>query len=166
MKTLITTGILTVSLALAGTTAMAAPSPANPVPRYAQTATQVRQDRAPLQVAARRPVLRGRLNVDVAQFVRGMLGGGPIPYANLVRDVRGMSGSGGGSYDYSSSPSDDTAAAVSAAAAQEQAQSDEEVQAIQQMNDSNALNASMAAAEQQNDAANAATLQTEINAGM
>jgi hypothetical protein len=111
-------------------------------------------------------VLRGRLNVDVAQFVRGMLGGGPIPYANLVRDVRGMSGSGGGSYDYSSSPSDDTAAAVSAAAAQEQAQSDEEVQAIQQMNDSNALNASMAAAEQQNDAANAATLQTEINAGM
>jgi len=34
------------------------------------------------------------------------------------------------------------------------------------MNDENALNASMQAAEQQNDAANAATLQTEINAGM
>ena len=34
------------------------------------------------------------------------------------------------------------------------------------MNDTNALNASMAAAEQENDAANAATLQTEINAGM
>ncbi len=32
------------------------------------------------------------------------------------------------------------------------------------MNDENALNASMAAAEAQNDAANAATLQTEINA--
>ena len=33
------------------------------------------------------------------------------------------------------------------------------------MNDTNAMNASMAAAEQQNDAANAAALQTEINAG-
>jgi hypothetical protein len=34
------------------------------------------------------------------------------------------------------------------------------------MNDTNALTASMAAAEEQNDEANAATLQTEINAGM
>jgi hypothetical protein len=44
--------------------------------------------------------------------------------------------------------------------------SDAENQAIQQMNDTNALTASMAAAEQQNEEANAATLQTEINAGM
>ena len=147
---------------------MAAPSPANPVPRYAQTFTQVRQARAPLQVAARRPLVRGRLNVDVAQFVRGMLGGGPIPYANLVRDVRGLRGSGGGSsnysssYDYSTSTTTDTGCASCDA----QAASDAENQAIQQMNDTNALNASMAAAEQQNDAANAATLQTEINAGI
>jgi hypothetical protein len=166
MKTLITTGILTVSLALVGTTAMAAPSPANPLPRYAQTSTQVRQARAPLRVAARRPVFPGRLNVDVAQFVRGMLGGGPIPYANLVRDVRGMSGSGGGTYDWSSSPSYDSSAPAGCASCDAQAASDAENQAIQQMNDTNALNASMAAAEQQNDAANAATLQTEINAGM
>jgi hypothetical protein len=41
---------------------------------------------------------------------------------------------------------------------------DAENQAIQSMNDTNALNASMAAAETQNDASNAATLQTEINA--
>ena len=34
------------------------------------------------------------------------------------------------------------------------------------MNDTNALTASMAAAEEQNDEANAAALQTEINAGM
>jgi hypothetical protein len=34
------------------------------------------------------------------------------------------------------------------------------------MNDTNALTASMAAAGEQNDAANAATPQTEINAGM
>ena len=123
--------------------------------------------------------LHGSVNGDQLQELQGIWGSlsserlnppathaGPIPYANLVRDVRGVSGSGGGSYDYSSSPSDDTAVAVSSAAAQEQAASDEEVQAIQQMNDTNALNASMAAAEQQNDAANAATLQTEINAGM
>jgi hypothetical protein len=38
------------------------------------------------------------------------------------------------------------------------------VQAIQQMNDENALNSSMQAAEQQNEAAQAAAIQTEINA--
>jgi len=143
MRSLITTAMLATSLALIGTTAMAAPSQANPIPRYAQAS----QARAPLQFAARRPLPGGRLNVDVAQFVRGMLGGGPIPYANLVRDVRGQSGSGGGSYDFSSSPSyDNTAAAVSSAAADEQALSDQEVRAIQQMNDTNAMTASMAAA--------------------
>jgi hypothetical protein len=157
MRSLITTAMLATSLALIGTTAMAAPSQANPIPRYALAS----QARAPLQFAARRPLPGGRLNVDVAQFVRGMLGGGPVPYANLVRD-----GSGGGSYDYSPPPSDDSAASVSAAAAQEQALSDAANQSIQQMNDTNALNASMAAAEQQNEAANAAALQTEINAGM
>ncbi len=162
MKSLITTAMLATSLALIGTTAMAAPSPANPVPRYAQ-ASQVR---APLQYAAGRPLPGGRLNVDVAQFVRGMLGGGPVPYANLVRDVRALRGSGGGTYDWFSSPSYDSSASAGCASCDAQAASDAENQAIQQMNDSNALNASMAAAEQENDAANAATLQTEINAGM
>ena len=112
MKSLITTAMLATSLALIGTTAMAAPSPANPVPRYAQ-ASQVR---APLQFAARRPLPGGRLNVDVAQFVRGMLGGGPVPYANLVRDVRGLRGSGGGILRLSSSPSYDYSTAHQQAA--------------------------------------------------
>lgn len=53
---------------------------------------------------------------------------------------------------------------ASSSAGDSQAASDAENQAIQSMNDENALNASMAAAEAQNDAANAATLQTEINA--
>ncbi len=166
MKPLITIGILAASLALAGPTAMAAPTQANPIPRYAKTYGQTWQTRAPLQVAARRPLVRDRLNGDVAQFVRGMLGGGPVPYANLVRDVRGLRGSAGGSYDFTSSPSYDNSAAASSASNDAQAASDAEVQAIQQMNDTNALNASMAAAEQENDAANAATVQTEINAGM
>ena len=75
-----------------------------------------------------------------------------------------MHGSGGGSYDYSS-PSFDNSAPI-ATGNDAQAASDAENQAIQQMNDTNALTASMAAAEEQNDEANAATLQTEINAGM
>ncbi len=165
MKSLITTAMLATSLALIGTTAMAAPSPANPVPRYAQAS----QRRAPLQFAARRPLPAGRLNVDVAQFVRGMLGGGPVPYASLVRDARSLRGSGEGSSNYSSSydySTSSTTTDTGCASCDAQAASDAENQAIQQMNDTNALNASMAAAEQENDAANAATLQTEINAGM
>jgi hypothetical protein len=81
-----------------------------------------------------------------------MLGGGPIPYANLVRDVRSMPASGGSYEDYSP-PSYDTSVAASSTASQE-------------INDTDALTASMAAAEEENDEANAATLQTEINAGM
>ena len=42
----------------------------------------------------------------------------------------------------------------------------DELNTIQQMNDTESLNESMQAAEEQNDEANAATLQTEINAGM
>ncbi len=108
---------------------------------------------------------RNQLNVDVAQFIRGMLGGGPVPYANIVRDVRGMGGTGTYAGSDWSSPTYDTSV-TTPGADDAQAAADAENQAIQQMNDTNALNASMAAAEQQNDAANAATLQTEINAGM
>ena len=43
--------------------------------------------------------------------------------------------------------------------------SDDENAAITEMNDTNAMNASMQAAEEENDEANAATEQTEINAG-
>ncbi len=94
-----------------------------------------------------------------------MLGGGRVPYANLIRDAQSMRGSSG-SYDFSS-PTDDTSSASAASAGNDaQAASDAENQAIQEMNDTNALTASMAAAEEQNDEANAAALQTEINAGM
>jgi hypothetical protein len=115
--------------------------------------------------AARRLPPRNQLNVDVAQFIRGMLDGGPVPYANIVRDVRGMRGTETYAGSDWSSPTYDTSVTTSGAD-DAQAAADAENQAIQSMNDTNALNASMAAAEQQNDAANAATLQTEINAGM
>jgi hypothetical protein len=155
MRSSITTAIAAGSLLLTVNAAMAA-SPANPIPQHV---------RAPQYVAARPASARNQLNVDVAQFIRGMLGGGPIPYANLVRDVRAMPASGG-SYDSSYSPSYDTSVPASSAASDAQAASDEENQAIQETNDTNALTASMAAAEEENDEANAATLQTEINAGM
>jgi hypothetical protein len=160
MRSSITTAIVAVSFAFTASAAMAA-SPANPIPQHARAAHAP----AVQHVAVRRLPPRDQLNVHVAQFVRGMLGGGPIPYANLVRDVRGMRGTGTYTGSDYSSPTYDTSVPDSGAAAA-QAASDAENQAIQSMNDTNAMTASMAAAEQQNDAANAATLQTEINAGM
>jgi hypothetical protein len=159
MRSSITTLFVAASFAFTANAAMAA-SPANPIPRHARPHAAAVQ-----HVAARRLTPRSQLNVDVAQFVRGMLGGGPIPYANLIRDVRGMRGTGSyGGSDYSS-PTYDTSVPDSGAAAA-QAASDAETQAIQSMNDTNAQTASIAAAEAENDEANAATLQTEINAGM
>jgi hypothetical protein len=92
-----------------------------------------------------------------------MFGGGPVQHSRLVHDARRPPPSyrSSGSTDWS--PSYDNSS-VSSSATDARAASDEESQAIQSMNDTNALNASMAAAEAQNDAANAATLQTEINA--
>lgn len=160
MRSSVITAILAASFVLTVNTAMAV-TPENPIPQHA------RAPHAPAaRYAAARPApVRHRLDVDVAQFMRGMLGGGPVRYGNLVRDARSMPASGG-SYDWSSSPSDDASPAASSAASDAQAASDAINQSIQQMNDINALNASMAAAEEQNEEANAATLQTEINAGM
>jgi hypothetical protein len=142
MRSSITTAIVAAAFAFSASAAMAA-SPANPIPHHARAPHAV----AAQHVAARRLAPRDQLNVDVAQFVRGMRGTGTY------------TGS-----DYSS-PTYDTSVPDSGAAAA-QAASDAENQAIQSMNDTNAQTASMAAAEQENDAANAATLQTEINAGM
>jgi hypothetical protein len=162
MKSLITTGVLIASLSLGASAAMAA----NTTHKTA-SAAHVSHTRTAVHVAARKRAPRAQLNVDIGQFIQGMLGGGPVPYANLIRDAERMPASrrsSGSSY----SPSYDSSAGApaSCAACDSQAASDQEVQEIQQMNDTSALTASMAAAEEQNDAANAATLQTEINAGM
>ena len=93
----------------------------------------------------------------VAQFFQGLFGGAPV-----VRTARNRAND---DQYVPESPTYDTATPAGSSN-DAQAASDAEVQAIQQMDDENALNASMQAAEQQNDAANAATLQTEINAGM
>src|ERR1700735_1371902 len=88
----------------------------------------------------------------LAQFFQGLFGGGLA-----------VRGTGGGSYEWSPSYDNSPTADASSAANDSLAASEQEDQEIQSMNDTNALNAPMAAAEEQNDAANAATLQTEIN---
>ncbi len=98
-------------------------------------------------------------NDPVGQFLQSLFGGFPVRVAH--------GGAAAGTSSYDDSPAVDFSTPVdtsSSAGTDAQAASDAEVQAIQQMNDTMALNASMAAAEQQNDAANAAALQTEINA--
>jgi hypothetical protein len=161
MKSIIMTGIFAASFALVAKTAMAV-SPADPYPH----GVQLSRAYTPARDAARTPQPRGQLNVDVARFIQGMLGGGPVPYANLIRDARSVSGGASGgyspAYDYSTPATDNSASDP----VQAQLNSDAELQAINDMNAINAQNASMAAAEEQNDEANAATLQTEINAGM
>jgi hypothetical protein len=111
----------------------------------------------------RRP--RGQLNADIGQFIQSMLGG-PVQYSRLMQEASGAQPShrSTGSMDWSPSYDNSSSVDASSSASDSQAASDAENQAMQSMNDTSALNASMAAAEAANDAANAATLQTEINA--
>jgi hypothetical protein len=93
----------------------------------------------------------GQPNGDIGQFFQSIFGGGPVQYSRLTARASRQSP---GSYD--SSPSYDNSPAVDTSSA--------DAQAMQSMNDENALNASTAAAEAQNEAAQAAAIQTEINA--
>ncbi len=174
MKSFIATGVLAASLAFSGTAAMAAAQTHNAAttayagPALVGTWPAVHLATAPAygaawpraQVAARGYAPGGQFGTNIGQFIQGILGGGRVQYAN-----RGAGGSSY-SYDFSSPANDNSAANAASAAIDAQLASDAQNQAIQQMNDTMALNASMAAAEEQNDEANAATLQTEINAGM
>ena len=139
MKSLITTGLLVASLALGGNAAMAAnTAPHKHVNRYAPIATPITQ----------RPP-RDRFGADLGQFIQSMFGGGvPMRYARSQRSSR----SAGTAESFDNSPSVDTGSNDA------QATSDAEAQAIQSMNDTNAMNASMAAAEAQNEAAQAAAI--------
>jgi hypothetical protein len=143
MKSLIARTVLIASLALAGNAAMAANTPAHKLVRT--------------HAVGAAPSLPYRQQADVGQFIQSMFGGWPMQYS--ARPSRRAAGSQDWSTSYDSSPSIDSSGTDA------QVASDAEAQAIQSANDSSALNASVAAAEAQNDAANAATLQTEINAG-
>lgn len=150
MKSLIARTVLIASVALTANAAMAANTPAH---SYASNTARAQ---APVRVARRLPTVQPQ--VDIGQFIQSMLGGGFPQYAMSARPSRRSAGSSG---SFDSSPAIDTSSSGTDA----QVASDTESQAIQSMNDESALNASTAAAEAANDAANAATLQTEINAG-
>jgi hypothetical protein len=163
MKPLIAGGIAIALFALAGNAAMAADSHARTTARGAHVA----RAHAVVHAAARKRNLPARPNVDYARLIQSMLGGGwPSFYANVVHVAGRPAASRGHAAAPTYEPSYDASPAIdaSSAARDAQAASDAEVAAIQSMNDTNAMTASMAAAEQQNDAANAAALQTELNA--
>ena len=140
VKSIVPCGLVIASLALSGG-AMATEAHAKTA-KPAHVITHV----------ARRHVAPAQQPDFVAQFFQGLFGGGAP-----VKASRGSAATS----DWVDVPSPDNSAAANTDA---QAASDAEVQAIQQMNDQNALNASMQAAEQQNEAAQAAAIQTEINA--
>jgi hypothetical protein len=157
MKPLPTAAIVVTVLALAANGALAAPA-------HARVVHVTRTHAAVHPVRTR--VARARPNADPARFVQYLLGGGwPALYRQVLHLARTAPSHGTYVPSYSSPTYDTTPAVDSSSATRDaQAAADAENRAIQQMNDINALNASMAAAEQQNDAANAATLQTELNA--
>jgi hypothetical protein len=142
MKSLVARTVLIAALALTANAAMAANTPAHKLVRT--------------HAAHAAPRLAYRQQPDIGQFIQAMFGGGPVQYSS-----RRAASSRDSSPSYDNSPATDN----SSAGIDAQVASDAEAQAIQSANDSSALNASVAAAEAQNDAANAATLQTEINAG-
>jgi hypothetical protein len=145
MKSLMTTGLLVTSLALSGNAAMAA-----------NTATHKHVNHStPMAIHMTQRLPQDQFGAGLGQFIQSMFGGAmPMRYARSQPSYH----QSGASESFDSSPAVDTSSNDA------QAASDAEVQAIQSMNDSNALNASMAAAEQQNEAAQAAAIQTEINA--
>ena len=168
---LMSTGLIVASLAFTGNAAMAANLPVH----KAGATTHVVQPRV-AHVAARRPGPAAQVGFDVGGFIQAMMGGSlPPQYTQIVQNaLRGAAshryaGSGGsardsGGYDPTF---DSPSPAVDVDNSQSQAAIDASDQAMQQEDQSlQDLDASIAAAEQQNDAANAAAVQTDINAGM
>jgi hypothetical protein len=185
MKSLVCTVLVSLALAFPGNAAMAAGAATHKtasaqtvharvaVTHRATTRRSVASARSRARVAGTRRVARvavgGRnaLGIDIGRFIQAMLGGGPVPYMQLVRDVARARGARyvGGTYDSSSSFSataPDTPVDNSAEEAAEQAS--EEASQIDLQN-------SMEAAQEQNDEADAETNagiataeQTEINA--
>jgi hypothetical protein len=141
-KSLMSGVLLVASLALTGNTAMARTVHHTVAPRASATPTT-----APF-------------GGGIGQIIQSMLGGVPPQYQGVVRNAMRTRAGRGSQYEGSSdwTPSYDTSSPAIDNSANDQAA------AMQSLNDENALNASMAAAEQQNEAAQAAAIQTEINA--
>jgi hypothetical protein len=101
--------------------------------------------------------VRQRSTSSVALLTRAFIGGGlPVRYARSSLAYRPSAASGG-------SESFNSPAAVDTSSNDEQAAMNAQVQAQQALDSENALNASVAAAEAQNEAAQAAAIQ-QMNA--
>jgi hypothetical protein len=148
-KSLLRCGVIVTSLALA-TNAFAADIPIpHPAAAAHVTHSVVARNQRPAFVHP----------AGIGQLFQGLFG---LPIPVTVGSARDTGG-----YDPTfDSPTYDSSA-VDVDNSQSQAAIDASDQAMQQEDQSlQDLDASVAAAEQQNDAANAATLQTELNAGM
>jgi hypothetical protein len=166
---LISTGLIVASLALTGNAATAANLPVH----KAAATTHVVHPRVATHVVARRRGPPAQLGFDVGGFIQAMFGSSlPPQYAqivhNAVREAASHKYAGSerdtGGYD---STFDSPSPPVDVDNGLSQAAIDASDQAMQQEDQSlQDLDASIAAAEQQNDAANAAAVQTDINAGM
>src|SRR5258708_8625995 len=141
-KSLITGGLLVVTLALTGNAARATNIASHKhVVRHAPAAARM--------VPPSDPFIAG-----FGSFMQSMFGGQmPVRYARS-QPYRSQA----------STESFDSAATVDTSASDAQSALDAQAQAQQSLNDENALNDSTAAAEAQNEAAQAAAIQTEINA--
>jgi hypothetical protein len=168
---LMSTGLIVASLAFTGNAAMAANLPVH----KAAATTHVVQPRV-AHVVARRPGPPAQVGFDVGGFIQAMMGGSlPPQYAQIVQNaLRGAAshryaGSGGsardsGGYDPTF---DSPSPAVDVDNSQSQAAIDASDQAQQQVDqDTFQMDESVINTEAQNDAANAAMVQTDINAGM
>jgi hypothetical protein len=146
-KSLLRCGVIVTSLALA-TNAFAADIP---IPHPAAAAAHVTRS-----VVARNQRPAFVQSAGIGQLFQGLFG---LPIPVTVGSARDTGG-----YDPTF---DSPSSAVDVDNSQSQAAIDASDQAMQQEDQSlQDMNASMAAAEQQNDAANAAVVQTDINAGM
>ena len=164
IKSVVASALVVSSLALAVNGAAAA----NPPAVHKPPSVQVQHRTAPARIAARRSAPPVQYGFDIGQFIQGMLGG-PLPpqYAQIVRNAMAHRSAGGrGTYEPGYEPPTYSDPAL-VDNSQSQAAIDASDQAMQQEDQSlQDMDASVAAAEQQNDAANAAAQQTEINAGM
>ena len=162
MKPLITSAMIAASLVLAGNGAMAADT-------YAKTGATAAPAHTHVAARHRYPVARyavARPPADAAQIISRLLASPFVaPYvAQYAGKIRTTCGSSGGTYEPYDPPTYDTSSAPDTSI-QDSLNAQAEAQSIQEMNDTNAMTASMAAAAAQAAADNAAETQQIMNNG-
>jgi len=161
MTSFMKTSVLAILLAAAASAASAAPV-------HRHHVTHVARAHSRIHIATRR-YDRVRLPPSIADLIDGLLAqarayGYAVPAHIAQAHVHWYVSPGGGDSSDWTAPSSDDTAAIDSDNAATQAAIDASNAGIQAANDAAAQAASMAAAEEQNDEANAAALQTELNA--